>query len=1230
MPGRRKIASLFIDMKLGLAQLDKDFKNLQKKFKRAGREVSRAGRDFTVGFGLPAAAALTGATKSFADFDDAMTKSLAIMGKLETGMRDKLERAARDVAKTTTFSAKEAADSYFFLASAGLDAADSVAALPRVAAFAQAGNFDMARATDLLTDAQSALGLTIKNDTVANMENMVRVSDALVKANTLANASVSQFSEALTNKVGARLRNLGKDVEEGLAALAIFADQGLKGAEAGTALEIVLRELEDKALNNQQAFEQLGVKVFDSNGKFLKLSDIIKDLDRVMEGASDKQKALTFAFLGFDKKSSSFIRQLLGTSEALEEMEANLRSAGDITEQVALKQLESFSAKVGILQSKITDLGIEFGNIAANDIQSLAGGVSSLTEMFSNADEGVKSFIVTVLEVSAVAGPVTLALGGIIALLGGPFTAAFAGGVLAVAGLIEVWPKLTAATSQATAAISRELQTIANGFEVLKRIPENLRASEFFGAGRGNENPWAAAARRAQEELNGELAKTSEEQRKVNQLIKAGTDVVSAGADVIKNKAVAAYDELTEGFQNFAKTFREEGLKLAKEQGTVEEFFPDIHAEQQAKLVQEKKKAVVIAAKEEEKIVGDLQGRLHDQQIALIEDEKRKRMEAYEQGVGFYEKLFQNAITGVTFDLEDALKQIAVGFAAEIAQAVFPTSGSFGSPQELGGVLANVLGFGRRQEEDPKIAAKILGEEAGKETGEIAGDIIGKETSRAVSRAVRKEIADQGTTDEGFLTSLGISETDLTTGLAGIGAGVALSNSIKAVDDLINGQNQEQAIGSLIGGVIGSAIGAYFGGAAGFAIGGAVGSSAGAVVGDLFNDDPSHPETLSRIEIVDYLESIFQSADFDSRLRGDFQDFDESGRSPAEQFFDSFGDDSKSANAFLGFGNAIGKLFGNADLPTGQLGQILAEGLDGNIDILKDLAKVSGVTFEQVREQLIQIGKTGEESWLAVISQIRDTAEVFEPGLVAFGDVVGAMDKIIASGGRGQSAISGVVDVMVEAGEAGITSFNQLRDHLVSSGRFTATQIEALFHGFEQAGIRSFEQIGDLSDEELGGIIAAMDAFIQDAGQNWDEMAEAFGGANEVLEKTASTLNGLDGGTTNHTLIIEQRVVGDTIPEESGIETPQSGTVQADVGGDGSVTTPEVSTSAATLRSFNAKDVQPMRMLRQADLKSSNKQVVVNLNAQGAQPGVYEEMLSVMDELGDSIGEQVMRAMEAI
>ena len=286
-----------------------------------------------------------------ADFNQAFTESTAIMGDLSQAMRSDMVSAAEEVAKTTTFSAIEAAKSYFFLASAGLSARDGIKALPIVSKFAQAGTFDLARATDLLTDAQSALGLTIKGNTVKNMENMVRVSDVLVKANILSNATVEEFSESLTNKAGASLRQLGKDMEEGVAVLATFADQGIKGTEAGTALGIVLRDLGTKAFDNAEAFRKNRVAVFDSEEEFRNIADVIADLEDRLRGLSDEQTKATFKQLGFADKSVVFIQSLIGMSEQIRAYEGALRDAGGTTDQIAKNQLQSFANQVKLLQN---------------------------------------------------------------------------------------------------------------------------------------------------------------------------------------------------------------------------------------------------------------------------------------------------------------------------------------------------------------------------------------------------------------------------------------------------------------------------------------------------------------------------------------------------------------------------------------------------------------------------------------------------------------------------------------------------------------------------------------------------------------------------------------------------------------------------------------------------------------------------------------------------------------
>jgi TP901 family phage tail tape measure protein len=327
------------------------------------------------------------AVREFVKFDAAMTQSLAIMGDVSDAMKTQMSQAARQMAKETTFSAEEAAKSYFFLASAGLNAEQSLKALPIVAKFGQAGMFDMALATDLLTDAQSALGLTIRDNTVKNMEQMAKVSDVLVRANTLANATVQQFSEALTNKAGAAMKAVNMDIETGVAVLAALADQGIKGAEAGTQFSIALRDLQSKAIENKAGFEAMGVSVFDNNGKLRNMGDIVADLEGLLAGATDETKKITLSQLGFADKSVSTILALLGTSDAIKNYEKELRSAGGFTQDVADKQLESLQAQLKLAKNAIVDVAIQIGERLSPMVKGVTDFIRELSAVIS--EEGL-------------------------------------------------------------------------------------------------------------------------------------------------------------------------------------------------------------------------------------------------------------------------------------------------------------------------------------------------------------------------------------------------------------------------------------------------------------------------------------------------------------------------------------------------------------------------------------------------------------------------------------------------------------------------------------------------------------------------------------------------------------------------------------------------------------------------------------------------------------------------
>lgn len=402
---------------LGDAQgLEKTLMSGERMMTRTARKMRSIGQQMSLSVTAPLQIMAAISVKSFSDFDDAMTKSTSIMSGITADVREEMERTALTLSTKTVTSATDAAEAYFFLASAGKDAEQSMALLPKVERFATAGAFDMAQATDLLTDAQSALGLTSK-DVAQDTMNLARVSDVLIKANTLANASAEQFSKALITKSGAALRLVNKDVEEGVAILAAYADQGIKAENAGEKLAIMLRDLQTASIKNTAEWEKMGLTVFDAEGKLLPLVDIIRQMEGVLGDATDEQKKLTMMQLGFTDRSVNAITSLVGMSDKIAQYEKDLRSAGGITDEVANKQMKSFASQMKVLRNNMNTVSIEIGKILAPAVLKLNTLIQKGVDWWRSLNDQQKQSIVYGGQIVAMVGPMLVMFGTLLPLL---------------------------------------------------------------------------------------------------------------------------------------------------------------------------------------------------------------------------------------------------------------------------------------------------------------------------------------------------------------------------------------------------------------------------------------------------------------------------------------------------------------------------------------------------------------------------------------------------------------------------------------------------------------------------------------------------------------------------------------------------------------------------------------------------------------------------------------------
>jgi TP901 family phage tail tape measure protein len=493
-----EIARLFVTIGAKTDEFNKSMDTVQSKLKKTGDTLMAGGAAATKMFTVPIVAAGAAVSKTYMDFDHAMTGSLAIMGDVSGDMKKVMADTAKDISNSTIFASKDVAGAYYFMASAGYDALTSVELMPGVAAFAQAGMFDLARATDLLTDSQSALGLST-GDVMQDLINQTRISDVLVGANTLANASVEQFAEALVTDAGPAARLLNKDIEETVAVLAVMADQGTKGQVAGSKLAIAWREMQTAALNNQEAFKKWNIEMYDSEGNMRNTADIVEDLEGALMGLSDEHQKLALMELGFTDRSVKVVQALLGTSDQIREYEDGLRNMGGVTDEVANKQLESLLNQLTLVKNNFTNMLIGIGEGLDNSgaftllVEKLQGAVEwlqKLADWFSNLSPKTQLIIVGILGLVAVLGPLLMMLGfvmtGISALIPvftlllgpvGLVIAILAGLVIAGIAVYKNWDKIKEFAVKTWTSIK---DFFANIWNEIKSI--------FTGAGRDSES----------------------------------------------------------------------------------------------------------------------------------------------------------------------------------------------------------------------------------------------------------------------------------------------------------------------------------------------------------------------------------------------------------------------------------------------------------------------------------------------------------------------------------------------------------------------------------------------------------------------------------------------------------------------------------------------------------------------------------------------------------------------
>lgn len=391
----------------GLASFQSGMKSMQQGVNKFAADVGAAGRSMAL-LGAPLVAIGIVGVKAFANLEKTMARVQAVSGATEDEFQS-LEKVAREMGRTTIFSATESAEALAFMSQAGLDAADQVDALPKVLELAAAGMLDIAQAADIVTNVMAGAGLEV--------EDLGRANDVLTVAFTSANTNLQQLAQGF-KFVGPVASSAGVSFEETTAALALMGNAGLQATIAGTGLRGIISKLLNPTKEAAATIERLGLEAFDSSGKMRPLVDIIAQLET--QGDITREVLEIFG----DRAGPAMSVLVSQGSEALGNLTGEMLVSSGTASGIAAKQMDTFAGQMAELRAAIESVSIEIGKVLVPVLGDMIDAVRPALEAVARFAEANPKLTVTVIAVGAAISALGIVLIGVGAVLPGLTAAA--------------------------------------------------------------------------------------------------------------------------------------------------------------------------------------------------------------------------------------------------------------------------------------------------------------------------------------------------------------------------------------------------------------------------------------------------------------------------------------------------------------------------------------------------------------------------------------------------------------------------------------------------------------------------------------------------------------------------------------------------------------------------------------------------------------------------------------
>ena len=353
--------------------------------------------------GLAVAAFGVAAVKMAADFDQQMSAVQANTGATSAQM-DQLRAAAIEAGASTVYSASDSADAINDLGKAGMSVTDILTGgLSGALNLAASDGMAVGDAAEYMANALSMFHL--------KGSQASQVADTLAAGAGKAVGNVSDFGEALNN-CGAQANSFGMNVQETTGVLALFAQNGTIGAEAGTQLNSMLMKLAAPSTEAANTMKELGISAYDAQGHFVGMANFAGQLQKAEKNLTDEQRnqANATIFGSYAIKAANYLYEA-GESGVNKWTEA-VSESGYAAEQAAAKN-NNLKGDLENLGGSMESLMISVGEGAQGPLRKMVQGLDTLVDAFAGLPSGAQQTLVVMASLAGVFGAVHKAAGNL-------------------------------------------------------------------------------------------------------------------------------------------------------------------------------------------------------------------------------------------------------------------------------------------------------------------------------------------------------------------------------------------------------------------------------------------------------------------------------------------------------------------------------------------------------------------------------------------------------------------------------------------------------------------------------------------------------------------------------------------------------------------------------------------------------------------------------------------------